>query len=55
MMDSKVRVEDRINLVKKENNEVEKIMNIINIEHIASVYQVGSEEVHALRDVSVKD
>jgi putative ABC transport system ATP-binding protein len=29
-------------------------MNIINIEHIAKVYQVGSEEVHALRDVSVK-
>jgi len=28
-------------------------MNIINIEHIAKVYQVGSEEVHALRDVSV--
>lgn len=29
-------------------------MNIINIEHIARVYQVGSEEVFALRDVSVK-
>ena len=29
-------------------------MNIINIEHIAKVYQVGSEEVHALRDVSIK-
>jgi len=29
-------------------------MNIINIDHIAKVYQVGSEEVHALRDVSVK-
>ena len=29
-------------------------MNIINIEHIAKVYQVGSEEVHALRDVSLK-
>jgi putative ABC transport system ATP-binding protein len=29
-------------------------MNIINIEHIAEVYQVGSEEVHALRDVSLK-
>lgn len=29
-------------------------MNIINIEHIAKVYQVGSEQVHALRDVSVK-
>ncbi len=28
-------------------------MNIINIEHIAKVYQVGSEEVHALRDVSL--
>jgi putative ABC transport system ATP-binding protein len=28
-------------------------MNIIRIEHIAKVYQVGSEEVHALRDVSV--
>jgi putative ABC transport system ATP-binding protein len=29
-------------------------MNIINIEHIAKVYQVGSEEVHALRDVSIR-
>jgi putative ABC transport system ATP-binding protein len=29
-------------------------MNIINIEHIAKIYQVGSEEVHALRDVSIK-
>ncbi len=29
-------------------------MNIINIEHIAKIYQVGSEEVHALADVSVK-
>lgn len=29
-------------------------MNIINIEHIAKIYQVGSEEVHALRDVSVR-
>ena len=29
-------------------------MNIINIEHIAKVYQVGSEEVHALSDVSLK-
>lgn len=28
--------------------------NIINIEHIAKVYQVGSEEVHALRDVSLR-
>ncbi|MEW6701695.1 MAG: ABC transporter ATP-binding protein [Bacteroidota bacterium] len=28
-------------------------MNIINIEHIAKIYQVGSEEVHALRDVSL--
>lgn len=28
--------------------------NIINIEHIAKIYQVGSEEVHALRDVSLK-
>jgi len=30
------------------------IMNIINIEHIAKIYQVGSEEVHALSDVSLK-
>jgi putative ABC transport system ATP-binding protein len=30
------------------------IMNIINIEHIAKLYQVGSEEVHALRDVSLR-
>lgn len=29
-------------------------MNIINIEHIAKVYQVGSEEVYALRDVSLR-
>ncbi len=29
-------------------------MNIINIEHIARVYQVGSEEVHALSDVSLR-
>ncbi len=28
-------------------------MNIINIEHIAKIYQVGTEEVHALRDVSL--
>jgi len=28
--------------------------NIINIEHIAKIYQVGDEEVHALRDVSLK-
>jgi len=29
-------------------------MNIINIEHIAKVYQVGSEEVRALSDVSLR-
>ena len=29
-------------------------MNIINIEHIAKIYQVGLEEVHALRDVSMR-
>lgn len=29
-------------------------MNIINIEHISKIYQVGSEEVHALRDVSLR-
>ena len=29
-------------------------MNIINIEHIAKIYEVGSEQVHALRDVSLK-
>jgi len=28
-------------------------MNIIDIEHIAKIYQVGSEEVHALADVSL--
>ncbi|MBZ0180764.1 MAG: ABC transporter ATP-binding protein [Melioribacteraceae bacterium] len=27
---------------------------MINIEHIAKIYQVGSEEVHALADVSLK-
>lgn len=29
-------------------------MNIINIEHIAKIYEVGTEKVHALRDVSVR-
>lgn len=29
-------------------------MNIINIEHIAKVYEVGSEKVHALSDVSLR-
>ena len=29
-------------------------MNIINIEHIAKIYEVGSEKVHALRDVSLR-
>jgi putative ABC transport system ATP-binding protein len=29
-------------------------MNIINIEHISKIYQVGSEEVHALADVSLR-
>ncbi|HKI77142.1 MAG TPA: ABC transporter ATP-binding protein [Ignavibacteriaceae bacterium] len=29
-------------------------MNIINIEHIAKIYEVGSEKVHALRDVTLK-
>lgn len=29
-------------------------MNIINIEHIAKIYQVGTEEVHALADVSIR-
>ncbi len=29
-------------------------MNIIKIEHIAKIYQVGSEEVRALSDVSLK-
>lgn len=29
-------------------------MNIINIEHISKIYQVGSEEVHALRDVTLR-
>lgn len=28
--------------------------NIITIEHIAKIYQVGAEEVHALADVSLK-
>ncbi len=28
-------------------------MNIIHIEHIAKIYQVGTEEVHALKDVSL--
>lgn len=29
-------------------------MNIINIEHLAKIYQVGTEKVHALRDVSLR-
>lgn len=29
-------------------------MNIINIEHISKVYKVGSEEVHAIRDISLR-
>lgn len=29
-------------------------MNIINIEHISKIYKVGLEEVHALRDVSLR-
>lgn len=29
-------------------------MNIINIEHISKVYKVGTEEVHAIRDISIK-
>ena len=29
-------------------------MNIINIEHISKVYHLGIEEVHALRDISLK-
>ena len=29
-------------------------MNIINLENISKIYQVGSEEVHALDDVSLK-
>lgn len=29
-------------------------MNIINIEHIAKIYEVGLEKVHALSDVSLK-
>lgn len=29
-------------------------MNIIKIEHITKIYKVGFEEVHALRDVSLK-
>ncbi len=29
-------------------------MNIINIEHITKIYKVGLEEVHALRDVSLR-
>ncbi|MFC2085443.1 ABC transporter ATP-binding protein, partial [Bacteroidota bacterium] len=28
-------------------------MNIIKIEHISKIYQLGSEEVHALRDISL--
>jgi len=33
---------------------VDKMNNIISIEHIAKIYQVGLEEVHALADVSLE-
>jgi putative ABC transport system ATP-binding protein len=29
-------------------------MSLINIEHITKIYKVGTEEVHAIRDISVK-
>ncbi len=29
-------------------------MNIINIEHISKIYQVGTEEVHAIREISLR-
>lgn len=28
--------------------------NLISIEHIAKIYQMGSEKVHALRDISLQ-
>ncbi len=37
-----------------QNNKFGNDMNIITIEHIAKIYQVGSEEVHALADVSLR-
>ena len=42
--------------MKKSTKEINSDMstNIINIEHIAKIYQVGTEEVHALEDVSLK-
>ncbi len=52
MMDHKLELKIKNQLRQK--NKIGKKMNIINIEHIAKVYQVGSEEVHALRDVSIK-
>jgi putative ABC transport system ATP-binding protein len=33
---------------------MDKAMNIINIEHISKVYQVGTEQVHAIADISLK-
>ena len=48
------KLELKIKNQLRQKNKIGKKMNIINIEHIAKVYQVGSEEVHALRDVSIK-
>jgi len=53
MMAPKLRLKRNAQPSQK-NKSGKIIMNIINIEHIAKVYQVGSEEVHALRDVSLK-
>ncbi len=39
-------------MIKEINSDM--AANIINIEHIAKIYQVGTEEVHALADVSLK-
>ena len=32
--------------------KLDETMNIINIEHISKVYQVGTEQVHAIADIS---
>ncbi len=47
----------KLKIVEKHSpqvNKTENKMNIINIEHISKVYQVGTEEVHAIRDISIR-
>lgn len=54
MKKAAVITEDQDHVLSIVNLKIGNDMNIINIEHIAKIYQVGSEEVHALADVSLK-